>query len=76
MFAGKPGAYLSEAPSSVPLLGRLLTLTTTIRLGLECLPGTNTPACYENLKITDKKSFITLAPGVNLIKQFTFVTDK
>ncbi len=34
------------------------------------LPGTNPLAYNENLKITDKKSVITLAPGVNIIKHF------
>ncbi len=34
-----------------------------IRLGWKSLPGINTLAYYENQSITDKKSFITLAPG-------------
>ncbi len=36
MFAGKAGAYPSEA-----LLGRLLALITNIRLSWKGLPGTN-----------------------------------
>jgi hypothetical protein len=34
-----------------------------VRLGWKSLPGTNALAYYENSYITDKKSFITLAPG-------------
>ncbi len=33
---------------------------------MEDLPGTNTLAYYENLKITAAKSFIGMAPGRNL----------
>jgi hypothetical protein len=33
IFAGKAGAYLSEAPSGAPLKGRPLALPTNIRLG-------------------------------------------
>ncbi len=34
-----------------------------VRLDWKSLPETNTPAYYESLKITDKISFIILAPG-------------
>jgi len=37
------------------LLGRLLALPPNIRLGKKGLPGTNTPAYYENSSVTDKK---------------------
>jgi len=33
MFAGKAGAYLSEAMKGAPLYGRLLASPTNIRLG-------------------------------------------
>ncbi len=46
VFAGKAGAYLSEAPGA-PLLGRLLALPTNGRLVRKGLPGTNAPAYYE-----------------------------
>ncbi len=39
------------------------------------MPRTNTLAYYENPSITGKKSFITLAAGVNAMKRFFFVTD-
>jgi hypothetical protein len=42
MFAGKAGAYLSEAPYS-----RLLSLSTNIILGWKGLAGTNALAYYE-----------------------------
>ncbi len=44
-------------------LGYAPALLTNIRLGWKSLPGTNTLAYYENSKITDGKSFITLTPG-------------
>ncbi len=36
---------------------------------------TNTLALYENSQIIDKKSFITFAPGVKVIKLFSFAAD-
>jgi hypothetical protein len=45
MFAGKAGAYLSEAPFRRV---RLLASPINIRLGWKSLPGTNTLAYYEN----------------------------
>jgi len=47
MFAGKAGAYLSEAPSPF-LKGRLLASPTNIRLGWKGFPEKNTLAYYEN----------------------------
>jgi hypothetical protein len=41
-----------------------------VRLGLKSMPGTNTLAYYVNLLITDKKSFMTLGPGPNVIKNY------
>jgi hypothetical protein len=42
-----------------------LALPAIIRLGRKGLPGKNTLAYYENLKITDRKSFIIFGPGIN-----------
>jgi hypothetical protein len=53
-------------------MGRLLASPTNISLGRKILPGTNTLAYYENPQITDEKSFITLPPGVKVIKLFFF----
>ncbi len=47
--------------SGAPLKGRLLALSTNIRLGWKGLTETNTPAYYENLLITAVKSFIVQA---------------
>jgi hypothetical protein len=55
MFAGKAGAYMSEAPFRCPLWGRLLALPAIIRLGWKGLLGTNALAYYEKSLITDKK---------------------
>jgi hypothetical protein len=43
-------------------LGLVLALPVNIRLGWKGSLGTYTLAYYENPKITDKKSLITLAP--------------
>jgi hypothetical protein len=40
-----------------------------VRIGWKFLPGTNTLAYYEISEL-HTKNFITLAPGVNLIKHF------
>ncbi len=52
--------------SGAPLYGRLLVVPTNIRLGWKSLPETNILTYYENFLITDKKSFIKLAPEVKL----------
>ena len=44
-----------------------------VRKGLKSLPKTNDLAYYENSEITDVKSFITLGPGVNVMKRFSSV---
>ncbi len=49
-----------------PPQGRPLELPTNIRLGWKDLPGTNTLAYYENLKITAVKSLIVQALGLCL----------
>jgi hypothetical protein len=49
-------------------LGRLLALLPNSRLVWKGLPGSNTLTYYENLLITDVKSFMTLTPGANVIK--------
>jgi hypothetical protein len=49
------------------LWGRVPALPANKRLGL---PGTNILAYYENTLITDRKSFITLAPfNTKLLKK-------
>jgi hypothetical protein len=54
MFVGEAGAYL---------LGALLKgILRNIRLSWKPLPGANTLAYYEHLKITDEKSFMILRP--------------
>jgi len=49
MFAGKAGAYPSEAPFRYSLLGSLLALPTNITLGWKSLLGTNALAYFKNL---------------------------
>jgi hypothetical protein len=45
-------------------------------VGWKGLPGTNTLAYYELSQIRYVNGFITLGPGVNLIKLFTVVIYK
>ncbi len=37
------------------------------------MPGTNTLAYFENLSAMAVKSFITLAPGVGVVKLFNYL---
>jgi hypothetical protein len=55
MFAGKAGAYPSEALYDAPLQGRPLVLLINIRLGWKSLPGMNTLAYYKICKLRTKK---------------------
>ncbi len=57
-------------------MGRLLTSPTNIRLGWQYLPRSNTLAYYKYSYLATVKSFITLAPGVNVRNLFTFIIDK
>jgi hypothetical protein len=40
------------------------------------MSGKNTPAFHEKPSVTNIKSFITLAPGVYVMKLFFFVTEE
>jgi hypothetical protein len=51
-------------------LGKAPALLANVRLGWKGLPGTNIIAYYKHFKITDKKSFIAMGPGANVIKLF------
>ncbi len=58
-----------------PLLARLLALPANIRLDWKGLPGTKALAYYKTLSISAVKLIITILPGVNLIKLFSFIAD-
>ncbi len=51
----------------------ILTFATNISLSCIGFPGTNTVAYYENSYITPEKSFITLGPGIEVIKLFVVI---
>jgi hypothetical protein len=53
-------------------VGKALALLSNIRHGWKGMPGTSTLAYYEQFKITHEKSFITLVPGVSIIKLFEY----
>jgi hypothetical protein len=59
----RPQATFEWSTRKVPHLGKLLALPTKISIGWKRLSELNTLAYYENLYITDVKSFITLGPG-------------
>jgi hypothetical protein len=61
--------------SIVPLKSRLLALPSSIRLGREGLPMTNTLAYYKNLNITSVKTFITSNFKAKVIKLVAVVNN-
>ncbi len=54
-----------------PLYSKLSALLLNPRLDWKGLPGTSTLAYREHSQIKVVKSFITLVPGVNVIKLFS-----
>ncbi len=67
MFAGKAGAYMSEAPFRCSILGLAPGLPTNIRLGWNSLLGTS--SLLRTFVITAVKSFIELATGPWLVNR-------
>ncbi len=57
-------------------LGIAAALLTNYRLGWKGLPRTNAVVYYKNSYITDKKSFIKVSPGHNVINVFTNIHNK
>ncbi len=76
----RPGAYPTVEHLKGGSLRKTQALSTIIRLGRKGLPRTNTLAYYENSKLMAAKSFITKAPGANvmnfLLPYFTNFHDK
>jgi hypothetical protein len=56
-------------------MGKLLALLTNVRLARKNLPHANTQAYFLLPSVMKKKSFVTLSPGVDVIKLFYVVTD-
>jgi len=71
LFAGKTGAYPSEEPLRCSTLGYVPDLTQTLDKAGKACQG-QTLAYYKNPCITDKKNFITLAPGRDHRSTFGF----
>jgi hypothetical protein len=67
--------YLKYRPQEYLYVMLKIRWPTNIRLGLKDLPGTNTLAYLFGALVMKKKRFITLAPGGNVIKLFSFITD-
>ncbi len=68
-----PEPTWKEHLKDAPILGILLALLKNFRLGWKCQAETNNLAYYEDSQSMDIKSFITLAPGSNVIKLFMAV---
>jgi hypothetical protein len=73
MLRVSPGPSKVKCLSGAPLKGKLLALTTNIRLGWKGLPGTNALAYYKKLYLMSVKSFITLAIAVTKFYETFFV---
>jgi hypothetical protein len=67
-FIHKSLIRLLGTNTGAPLLDRLLTLSVNIRQGLKHFPGGKHFSLFVLLLSYKDKSFITLTPGVNLIK--------
>ncbi len=68
------GPFISYEENKV-LWKEFQALSTVTRLACKDLLGTNGLAYFALPSVTMKKKFVTLGPGVNVIKLFSFVTD-
>jgi hypothetical protein len=59
-----------EHISDASFLGKLLVLPANVRLTGKRLPGTNTLTYLTSLSATKEKSFLTLAPGGNIVPRY------
>ncbi len=66
-----PLEHLSDAS----FLGKLLVFPANVRLDWKVIASTHTLTYLASSTVTKEKCFITLTPGLNLIKLFFFVVD-
>jgi hypothetical protein len=71
----QPKPITANKAKRIPVLDSSLTLNANFRLSWKGLPRTNTLAYLTSLSSTKKKVFVTLTPGVNVIKLFFFIAD-
>ncbi len=64
------GAYPEVEHFKGTSVGCSLALLANVRLGWKGLPGTNALAYFASSSATEKKVFVTLEPGANVIKLF------
>jgi hypothetical protein len=60
-----------EHLSDASFLDKLLVFPANVGLDWKVIASSNTLAYLASLKVTKEKCFITLAPGVNVIKHFS-----
>jgi hypothetical protein len=53
--------FVHSSPGAYPRVEYLLRLAAYVKLGCQGFPGTNTPAYFASVSVTEEKSFITLA---------------
>ena len=64
-----------ECLSDASFLGKLLVFPPNVRLDWKVNASKNTLAYFASLLDTKTKRLMTLTPGVNVIKLFSFVAD-
>jgi hypothetical protein len=64
-----------EQLSDASFLGKLLVFPVNIRLDWKVITSTNTQAYLASSSVMKEKSFITLTPGLKVVKPFFFVAD-
>jgi hypothetical protein len=70
-----PEQTQSEDLSDASFLGKLLVLPANVRLDWKVITRYKQSSLFGLVFCNKEKSFITLTPGVNVIKLFFFVTD-
>ncbi len=71
----RPEPTQLEHLSDASVLGKLLAFPANVRQDRKVIASTNTLAYLASSIVTKEKCFITLTPGVNVIKLLLFVAD-
>jgi hypothetical protein len=71
----RPEPTQLECLSDASFLGELLVLPANVRLDWKEIARYKHSSLFGLINVMKEKSFITLTPGVNVIKLFSFVTD-
>jgi hypothetical protein len=71
----RPEPIQLEHLSGASFLGKLMVFPANDRPDWKVIAYTNTLAYWASSTVTKEKCFITLTPGVDVIKLFSFVAD-